>query len=287
MSSASAAAAAGSGGGYFAAQAAARGYGPSTSTALIAGDRRKIHTSFGARGEMVEEYDVASDALLLRKLRWKSSLGSWGPWEFEVGEPVSKFNANNDLMLESSNNVRQKSRQRGSHTDSRARACQGRRSWLHAIAPPELLQSAKRFSQVHQPDQRAPIQAAARSDLHSARRRACRPLTFECLFPRSSCGCAVSCSLCSCAWTPLPRLNSASATCHGLQRHTSCPSTTPRRRSCCARRTRSTTSGGAFQTSRRQHQKMPSWTPNTSRTSMRITHSLYRSVHCAHGCLYA
>ena len=47
-----------------------------------------------------------SDELLLRKLRHKSSLGAWGPWAFEVGEPVAKFNPNSDLMLESSNNVR-------------------------------------------------------------------------------------------------------------------------------------------------------------------------------------
>jgi hypothetical protein len=54
---------------------------------------------------MVEEYDVTSDALLLRKLRHKSSLGAWGPWIFEIGEPVAKFNADKDLILESSNNV--------------------------------------------------------------------------------------------------------------------------------------------------------------------------------------
>ena len=53
----------------------------------------------------VEEYDVHTDQLLLRKLRHKSSLGAWGPWTFEVGEPVAKFNPNSDLMLESSNNV--------------------------------------------------------------------------------------------------------------------------------------------------------------------------------------
>lgn len=92
-----------SSGGYMAAQSAARGLGPSTSTSLVAGDRRKIHTSFtGAKGaEMVEEYDLQTDALLLRKLRHKSNLGAWGPWEFEVGEAVAKFHAEKDLLLES------------------------------------------------------------------------------------------------------------------------------------------------------------------------------------------
>jgi hypothetical protein len=89
-----------------AAQSSVRGLGASTSTALVAGDRRKIHTSFAEKGaEMVEEYDLHSDQLLLRKIRTKSNLGAWGAWTFEIGEPVNKFNPNNDLMLESSNNV--------------------------------------------------------------------------------------------------------------------------------------------------------------------------------------
>ncbi len=96
-------------GGYFSAQALARGLGPSTSTSLIAGDRRKIHTSFPQKGaEMVEEYDVSSDQLVQRKLRLKSHLGNWGEWEFEIGEPVHKFNPEKEIMSESSNNVRRR-----------------------------------------------------------------------------------------------------------------------------------------------------------------------------------
>jgi hypothetical protein len=118
-----------SGGGYLATQSAARGLGPSTSTSIIAGDRRKIHTSFTEKGaEMVEEYDVHTDVLLLRKLRHKSSLGAWGPWVFEIGEPVAKFNADKDLFMESSNNV--------SRVSERANEPQGgfwRRSAWHLI----------------------------------------------------------------------------------------------------------------------------------------------------------
>lgn len=92
--------------GYLASQSLARGLGPATSTSIVSGDRRKIHTSFTEKGsEMVEEYDLHTDAILIRKLRHKSSLGAWGPWIYEIGEPVTKFNADKDLILESSNNV--------------------------------------------------------------------------------------------------------------------------------------------------------------------------------------
>jgi len=89
--------------GYMAAMAKARGWGPSTSTAIVAGDWRKIHTTFTETGvEMVEEYDFSTDDLLIRKIRSKTGLGAWGSWNFEVGEPVSKLNPHSDLMLESS-----------------------------------------------------------------------------------------------------------------------------------------------------------------------------------------
>jgi hypothetical protein len=55
---------------------------------------------------MVEEYDVHTDDLLVRKIRTKSNLGSWGGWNFEIGEPVDKMKPDT-MMMESSNNVRE------------------------------------------------------------------------------------------------------------------------------------------------------------------------------------
>src|SRR4051812_41561010 len=91
---------------YLSAHSAARKWGPFTSTSLVAGDRRKVHTSFPeSKTEFIEEYDVNSDDLLIRKYRQQSSLGAWGAWTFEIGEPVNKFNPQNELMAETANNV--------------------------------------------------------------------------------------------------------------------------------------------------------------------------------------
>lgn len=101
---------------------------------MIAGDYRKIHTSFTETGsEMVEEYDIDTNALLLRKLRHKTSLGAWGPWEFEVGEPVAKFNADKDLILESSSNVSGRSAVQSS--SSRSQPAPALNSCTHATFP--------------------------------------------------------------------------------------------------------------------------------------------------------
>ncbi|XP_051883010.1 protein DPCD [Pristis pectinata] len=40
--------------------------------------------------EMVEEYEICSDQLKVRKWKQKTALGSPGQWQFEVGEPNSR-----------------------------------------------------------------------------------------------------------------------------------------------------------------------------------------------------
>uniref|UniRef100_A0A8C4Q353 Protein DPCD n=1 Tax=Eptatretus burgeri TaxID=7764 RepID=A0A8C4Q353_EPTBU len=47
--------------------------------------RRKVHFTFADGKEMVEEYHLTSEDLLLRKWRQRSALGALGHWEVEIG----------------------------------------------------------------------------------------------------------------------------------------------------------------------------------------------------------
>mmetsp|Transcript_9213 Transcript_9213/g.23559 ORF Transcript_9213/g.23559 Transcript_9213/m.23559 type:complete len:195 (-) Transcript_9213:25-609(-) len=55
-------------------------------TAINSGGRRKLHTTFEDGSEMVEEYDLQTNELLVRKRRAKTVLGGQGPWEYMVGD---------------------------------------------------------------------------------------------------------------------------------------------------------------------------------------------------------
>nr|XP_032821729.1 protein DPCD isoform X1 [Petromyzon marinus] len=56
-------------------------------TALLQGGRRRVHYSFEDAREMIEEYDVITELLMLRRWRVRSMLGAPRAWETEVGEP--------------------------------------------------------------------------------------------------------------------------------------------------------------------------------------------------------
>ncbi|XP_041477101.1 protein DPCD-like [Lytechinus variegatus] len=78
----------------------------SRKTALIQDGRRKIHFILPDGRELVEEYDIKTNDLLVRKWRSKNVLGREGKWEIEVGEqfrqPASSGEA--DFLMESSSN---------------------------------------------------------------------------------------------------------------------------------------------------------------------------------------
>ncbi|CAB3988610.1 Hypothetical predicted protein [Paramuricea clavata] len=57
-------------------------------TSLVQDGRRKIHYTFPDK-ELVEEYDVHSGLLLVRKWKSRTTLGADKKWEFEIGEDVS------------------------------------------------------------------------------------------------------------------------------------------------------------------------------------------------------
>ena len=75
-----------------------------TSTSLNQGGRRKVHTTFDDGSELVEEFDLRTDELLVRKRRGRSALGKDGAWEYLVGEPPRVFSADTGTLIESGAN---------------------------------------------------------------------------------------------------------------------------------------------------------------------------------------
>ncbi|XP_040892287.1 protein DPCD [Toxotes jaculatrix] len=78
----------------------------SKKTALIHDGKRKIHYLFTDGKEMAEEYDLKTDELIVRKWRQKSTLGSQGQWQVEVGEPLASSVASldSDVIKENCSN---------------------------------------------------------------------------------------------------------------------------------------------------------------------------------------
>jgi hypothetical protein len=70
---------------------------------VISDGRRKVTSRFTDNTEMVEEFDVITDELLVRKTRRQLPTGSWSDWVFEVGtdDRVTRgFNPDLDLLRE-------------------------------------------------------------------------------------------------------------------------------------------------------------------------------------------
>ena len=73
-------------------------------TTMSTGGRRKVHYTFPDEGELVEEYDLQTDELMVRKRCTKTVLGAKGDWVYEVGEPPARITIENDLMQPSNVN---------------------------------------------------------------------------------------------------------------------------------------------------------------------------------------
>nr|CCC53457.1 conserved hypothetical protein [Trypanosoma vivax Y486] len=69
-------------------------------TSVIVNGRKRITSKFTNGSELVEEYDVITDDLLLRKSRHKSAIGSYTEWQVEVGSEVRARNLDRELLLE-------------------------------------------------------------------------------------------------------------------------------------------------------------------------------------------
>ena len=73
-------------------------------TTMSTGGRRKVHYTFPDESEMVEEYDLQTDELMVRKRCSKTVLGAKGEWVYEVGEAPARMTIENDVMRPSSVN---------------------------------------------------------------------------------------------------------------------------------------------------------------------------------------
>jgi len=71
---------------------------------MTSGARRKVHYTMPDESEMVEEYDLQTDELLVRKRRSKTVLVKDGEWVFEVGEAPARATIEGDLLRPSSSN---------------------------------------------------------------------------------------------------------------------------------------------------------------------------------------
>ncbi|KAG5475128.1 hypothetical protein CUR178_04579 [Leishmania enriettii] len=71
-------------------------------SSVIRGDRKIITSKFTDGSEMIEEYDVVTDALLLRKRRSLNSLGGFSEWLIEVGTEAPSRNLDRSLIAEAS-----------------------------------------------------------------------------------------------------------------------------------------------------------------------------------------
>ncbi|KPA85232.1 hypothetical protein ABB37_01585 [Leptomonas pyrrhocoris] len=71
-------------------------------TSVIRGDRKQLTSKYTDGSEMIEEYDVVTDALLLRKRRSKNALGGYSDWVIEVGTEAPSRNLDRALIVEAS-----------------------------------------------------------------------------------------------------------------------------------------------------------------------------------------
>eukprot|EP00761_Pharyngomonas_kirbyi_P010686 gb/GECH01010707.1/.p1 GENE.gb/GECH01010707.1/~~gb/GECH01010707.1/.p1 ORF type:complete len:104 (+),score=12.91 gb/GECH01010707.1/:1-312(+) len=79
-------------------------------TSVVQDGRRKVHTTFPDKSEMLEEYDLRTHELLVRKIRTPSVLGGEGEWKYEIGQPsLQPATSKNGQVLirESNENVRE------------------------------------------------------------------------------------------------------------------------------------------------------------------------------------
>lgn len=73
-------------------------------TAIVSGGRRKVHTNWEDGSELVEEYDAQTMELLVRKRRGKTVLGREAEWEYLVGDAPTRWDPQQGLLKESTQN---------------------------------------------------------------------------------------------------------------------------------------------------------------------------------------
>lgn len=69
-------------------------------TSVITGGRKRITSKYTDGSEVLEEYDVIKDDLLLRKRRTRNALGGFSDWVVEVGAETRSRNLDKELIME-------------------------------------------------------------------------------------------------------------------------------------------------------------------------------------------
>ena len=77
--------------------------GEPTITQGVSGGRRTLHYLYPDTTELVEELDLTTNEVLVRKWKRVREVGE-GTWEYEIGEPKKQFNPENDLLAPSGEN---------------------------------------------------------------------------------------------------------------------------------------------------------------------------------------
>eukprot|EP00003_Mantamonas_plastica_P001822 TRINITY_DN1130_c2_g1_i2.p2 TRINITY_DN1130_c2_g1~~TRINITY_DN1130_c2_g1_i2.p2 ORF type:complete len:148 (-),score=31.93 TRINITY_DN1130_c2_g1_i2:436-879(-) len=80
-------------------------YGMGKSACIQADGLKKVHTEFDDGVEMVEEYDLKTDVLKVRKFRTVTELGGQTDWVFEIGSAPKQFKPSSTMLIASPNNV--------------------------------------------------------------------------------------------------------------------------------------------------------------------------------------
>jgi len=75
-----------------------------TRTCVISGGKRRLHTTYPDGFEMVEEFDINSHELLVRRVKKPVELGE-AKWETEIGDEHPRVDLENELIAPSSANV--------------------------------------------------------------------------------------------------------------------------------------------------------------------------------------
>jgi hypothetical protein len=73
-------------------------------TAIVSGGHRKVHTIMPDGSEMMEEFELQTDALVVRKRRGKTVLGRELDWIYEVGLPPARVTIAHETLAESGAN---------------------------------------------------------------------------------------------------------------------------------------------------------------------------------------
>ena len=73
-------------------------------TSLVTGTRKRIQYVYPDKTEFVEEYDINTYELLVRRWKKHKDVGK-EEWIYEVGEANTSFNPDTDIMAPSGSNV--------------------------------------------------------------------------------------------------------------------------------------------------------------------------------------